>query len=83
MNPAHTPKLSHGLVAMLLLLPSFAGAQPKPAPASAASSDESAIKLDVFTVKENTARAYGSSNLASATRLTTAAENVPQSISTL
>ncbi len=83
MNPAHTPKLSHGLVAMLLLLPSFAGAQPKPAPASAASSDESAIKLDVFTVKENTARAYGSSNLASATRLNTAAENVPQSISVI
>lgn len=83
MNPAPTHKCHHGLAAVFLLLASLATAQTTTAPASAASSDERAVKLDVFTVRENTARAYGSSNLASATRLNTPAENVPQSISVI
>jgi iron complex outermembrane receptor protein len=61
-------------LALATLLP----AQPAPNPAR-----DEAVKLDVFTVRENPARAYGSSNLASATRLNTPAENVPQTISVL
>lgn len=41
------------------------------------------VALDPFTVSENQSRAYGSSNLASATRLNTPAENIPQSISVI
>jgi outer membrane receptor protein involved in Fe transport len=45
--------------------------------------DESIVKLDVFTVESTVGQSYGASNLASATRLNTPAENVPQSISVM
>lgn len=44
---------------------------------------EKVIELNVFTVQADQNRAYGSSNLASATRLNTPVENVPQSISVI
>ena len=64
------------------MLGSSALAQQAPAPSGTRDSEQ-AVTLDVFTVKENRARAYGSSNLASATRMNTPAENVPQSISVI
>lgn len=45
--------------------------------------DESVVKLNVFTVEDTKGQGYGASNLASATRLNTPAENVPQSISVI
>lgn len=42
---------------------------------------EEIVKLDVFTVESTKGQGYGASNLASATRLNTPAENVPQTIS--
>ena len=42
---------------------------------------EELVKLDVFTVKADPSREYGSSNVSSATRLNTPAENIPQTIS--
>ncbi len=68
------------LAAVLALVPSVGlhGQQTVPPVA-----EEKTVTLDVFTVRENPARAYGSSNLASATRLNTPAENVPQTISVL
>lgn len=44
---------------------------------------EEIVKLDVFTVESTKGQGYGASNLASATRLNTPAENVPQSISVI
>lgn len=41
------------------------------------------LKLNVFTVEGTKGQGYGASNLASATRLNTPAENVPQSISVI
>lgn len=64
-----------------LLLSFHIRAQTAPAPASSVAADETPVALDVFTVREDSRRAYGSSNLASATRLDTPAENIPQSIS--
>ncbi|MFO1447783.1 MAG: TonB-dependent receptor plug domain-containing protein, partial [Opitutaceae bacterium] len=83
MNPAPTLRSRHGLPAVVLCLASLAQAQQVPAPTAARPAEESAITLDVFTVQENPSRAYGSSNLASATRLNTPSENVPQSISVI
>ncbi|MBL9203678.1 MAG: TonB-dependent receptor plug domain-containing protein, partial [Opitutaceae bacterium] len=83
MNPAPILRPRHGLPAVVLCLASLAQAQQVPAPTAARPAEESAITLDVFTVQENPSRAYGSSNLASATRLNTPAENVPQSISVI
>lgn len=77
---SHPPQRFPGrltLAATLAVAP-LAFAQPAPTPVR-----DEAVKLDVFTVRENPARAYGSSNLASATRLNTPAENVPQTISVL
>lgn len=69
-------------VAVAFSIVSATQAQPAPKPdALAENSGETPVTLDVFTVRENSRRAYGSSNLASATRLNTPAENVPQSIS--
>src|SRR5688572_18854517 len=82
MKPAPTAKFFHGLAAVVFLFSSFAHAQQAPASSSARSAEET-VTLDVFTVKEDPSRAYGSSNLASATRLNTPAENVPQSISVI
>src|SRR5687767_8770283 len=82
MIPATTTKFIHGLPAIVFLCTSFAQAQQAPAPSSTRTAEET-VTLDVFTVKENPGRAYGSSNLASATRLNTPAENVPQSISVI
>jgi len=45
--------------------------------------DEAIVKLDVFTVEGTKGQGYGASNLASATRLNTPAENVPQTISVM
>lgn len=45
------------------------------------SSAKEVVKLDVFTVAGTKGQGYGASNLASATRLNTPAENVPQTIS--
>lgn len=42
---------------------------------------EKPVQLDVFTVEGTKGQGYGASNLASATRLNTPAENVPQAIS--
>jgi outer membrane receptor protein involved in Fe transport len=83
MNPAPILRTCRGLPAVALCLASLAHAQQVSTPAAPRSNEESAITLDVFTVQENPARAYGSSNLASATRLNTPAENVPQSISVI
>jgi len=44
---------------------------------------EKVVRLDVFTVEGTKGQGYGASNLASATRLNTPAENVPQSISVI
>ena len=82
MNPAPIQRIRRGLPAALLLLSSLAHAQQAPAPSPARPAEE-AHTLDVFTVQENQARAYGSSNLASATRMNTPVENVPQSISVI
>lgn len=46
-----------------------------------ANPDGATVSLDVFTVKEDSSRANGSSNLASATRLNTPVEDIPLSIS--
>ncbi|HRE80269.1 MAG TPA: TonB-dependent receptor [Opitutaceae bacterium] len=70
------------LPAVLLLAATTAMAQTAPS-SSTRVADETPVTLDVFTVQENPARAYGSNNLASATRLNTPAENVPQSISVI
>lgn len=80
---SHPPQRPRGRLplhaaALALALAPLVFAQPAPNPAR-----DEAVKLDVFTVRENPARAYGSSNLASATRLNTPAENVPQTISVL
>lgn len=80
---SHPPQRTRGRLplhaaALALALAPLVFAQPAPNPAR-----DEAVKLDVFTVRENPARAYGSSNLASATRLNTPAENVPQTISVL
>jgi len=83
MNPAPILRIRYIVPALTLYLAALAQAQLAPGPSSAKSSEESAIALDVFTVRENKTRAYGSSNLASATRLNTPAENVPQSISVI
>ena len=56
-----------------------AHAQAQTASTSKPESDE-IIKLNAFTVEATAGRNYGTSNLASATRLNTPAENVPQSI---
>ncbi len=45
--------------------------------------EEEITKLNVFTVEATKGQGYGASNLASATRLNTPAENVPQSISVI
>lgn len=45
--------------------------------------EESVVRLNVFTVEDTKGQGYGASNLASATRLNTPAENVPQSISVI
>ena len=77
-QPPQRPRGRLPLQAAALALAPLVFAQPAPNPAR-----DEAVKLDVFTVRENPARAYGSSNLASATRLNTPAENVPQTISVL
>lgn len=82
METTPTQRIVRGLPTALLMLGYSALAQQAPAP-SATKGSEEAVSLDVFTVKENRARAYGSSNLASATRMNTPAENVPQSISVI
>lgn len=46
-----------------------------------AKEQEDPVKLDVFTVRADPSREYGSSNVNSATRLNTRAEDIPQSIS--
>ena len=48
-----------------------------------AAKEEEITKLNVFTVEATKGQGYGASNLASATRLNTPAENVPQSISVI
>ncbi len=45
--------------------------------------DTEVVQLNVFTVEGTKGQSYGASNLASATRLNTPAENVPQSISVI
>lgn len=81
MNSASVSRLARRLPAAALLLATLVQAQTAPTPSRTAAGD--AVKLDVFTVREDPSRAYGSSNLASATRLNTPAENVPQSISVI
>lgn len=54
-------------------------AQTAPTPASAA--PDQPVLLDVFAVKDVRGREYGSTNVNSATRLNTPAEDIPQSIS--
>jgi len=78
-----TPSRTRLYVSTLPALLFLAASSFAQAPAAAPAAGETPITLDVFTVKENPARAYGSSNLASATRLNTPAENVPQSISVI
>lgn len=81
MNAASFPKFIRRLPAVVLLLASAAEAQQASTSVPPRAANEQTVTLDVFTVREDSRRAYGSSNLASATRLNTPAENVPQSIS--
>lgn len=53
------------------------------ASAAANEDDTEVVQLNVFTVEGTKGQSYGASNLASATRLNTPAENVPQSISVI
>jgi outer membrane receptor protein involved in Fe transport len=48
--------------------------------AAATPNADEAIKLEVFKVQETKGQSYGASNLASATRMNTPIENVPQTI---
>lgn len=73
-----------GLVSVYLGLSLGLTAQPSVVSDEAANSEkkeEQVVKLNVFTVEATKGQGYGASNLASATRLNTPAENVPQSIS--
>jgi outer membrane receptor protein involved in Fe transport len=56
-------------------------AQVAPTPSPTTTADEDTVVLDVFKVSATTGQSYGASNMASATRMNTLIENVPQAIS--
>lgn len=75
--------LSAAVFACLGLTLNLAAQQTEPADDETKPADDKVVKLDVFTVEGTAGQGYGASNLASATRLNTPAENVPQSISVM
>lgn len=87
-NPATFPRIKQ-LARLCLALASLAGsitfgfAQSANATSNRAASNpnsDEAVTLEVFKVQETKGQSYGASNLASATRMNTPIENVPQTI---
>ncbi len=58
-------------------------ANPAPTSGAAAATADETVRLQVFTVQETKGQSYGASNLASATRMNTPIENVPQTITVM
>lgn len=64
-----------------LIAATFVQAQQATEAARSSTEQDEPVKLDVFTVRADPTREYGSSNVGSATRISTPAANIPQTIS--
>src|ERR1700755_423453 len=85
-NPSPCSRLRPKDLSRAFLVAGLAGlaqsliAQPVAAPAASTPSHDVTVKLDVFNVGATRGQNYGASNMASATRMNTPIENVPQAM---